>query len=109
MTMSRGVPGGGDGPGVDEFEWAETLPLFRAGRSRISPAGELWVERHMPAGSETRWELFDRTGAWLGSVVLPPRYQLIGFGRAEGDRDVVYLTRTDEFELKWLERFRVVR
>jgi hypothetical protein len=109
MTMSRGLPPGADQPDVSDYDWADVLPGFQPGRARISAEGELWVERFMPAGRETRWEVFDQAGRWLGSVTLPPRYQLIGFGRAGSGNEVAYLARTDDFELKWLERFRVVR
>jgi len=45
----------------------------------------------------------------LGTVDLPERREIIGFGStAEGD-PAVYLVRTDEFDLKWLERYRLVR
>jgi hypothetical protein len=109
MSMSRGLGGSGDGPGVDDFEWAETFPSFRHERTLISSRGEAWVERWMPIGSDSRWEVFDAEGLWLGSVVLPPRRQIIGFGSGPDGGEVAYLTRTDEYDLKWLERHRVIR
>ena len=109
MSMSRGLPNSGDAPGVDDFEWAETFPAFRNDRTLISPQGEAWVERWVPVGSDTRLEVFDQEGIWQGSVVLPPRRQLIGFGEGPGGWDVAYLTRTDEYDLKWLERYRILR
>jgi len=109
MSMSRGIPNSADGPGVDDFEWAETFPAFRNDRTLISPAGEAWVERWVPIGSDSRWEIFDAGGLWLGSVVLPPHRQLIGFGRRPDGTDLAYVVKSDEFDLKWLERYRVVR
>ncbi len=109
MTMGRGLPSSGDAPGIDDFEWAEVLPPFQPEGAIVSPEGDLWVQRWLPAGSESRWECFDAGGSWLGSVVLPPGHTLIGFGRGPEVHPVAYLTYTDEFDLKWLERYRVVR
>jgi len=109
MSMSRGLSNSGDGPGVDDFEWAETFPAFRNDRTLISPPGDAWVERWVPVGSDTRLEVFDQEGIWQGSVILPPRRQLIGFGQSPSGGNVAYLTRTDEYDLKWLERYRILR
>lgn len=109
MTMSRGIRASGDGPSVDDYEWAESFPPFRSDRVIISPRGEVWVERYLPVGENTRWEVFDQEGLWQGSVTLPPGYQLLAFGHGGEGREVAYLTRTDEYQLKWLERHGVVR
>lgn len=109
MAMSRGTPNSGDGPGVDDFEWAEIFPAFRNDRALISRRGEVWVERWVPVGSDSRLEVFDSEGIWLGSVVLPPRRRLVGFGQGPDGGEVAYLTRTNEYDLKWLERYRVTR
>lgn len=74
----------------------------------ISAEGTLWVERWLPVGSDSRWECFDDEGVWLGSVVLPPRHHLLAFGRGQGGHEVAYFTYTDEYDLMWLERYRVV-
>lgn len=109
MSMSRGLPNSGDGPGLDDFEWAEAFPAFRNDRTLISPAGEAWVERWVPVESDSRWEIFDGKGVWLGSVTLPGRRQLIGFGRRADGSISAYAVKADEYEIKWLERYRVVR
>ncbi|MCJ7630037.1 MAG: hypothetical protein MUO50_16805, partial [Longimicrobiales bacterium] len=109
LSMSRGIPNSGDGPGVDDFEWASTFPAFRNDRTLISPRGEAWVERWVPVGSDSRWEVFDDEGIWSGSVVLPPRHQILGFGRSPQGAEVAYLTWADEYDLKWLERYRIIR
>jgi hypothetical protein len=109
MSMSRGSPNAGDGPGVDDFEWAETFPVFRNDRTVVSPSGVAWVERWVPFGSDSRWETFDRGGIWLGSVTLPPGRRVIGFGKRADGSEAVYVVRVDEYELKYLERYRVVR
>ncbi len=38
-------------------------------------------------------------------VALPPGRQLLGFGAG----DIAYLVRKDEFDLRWVERYRIVR
>jgi hypothetical protein len=67
------------------------------------------VERYLPIGEGTRWEVFDGEGLWLGFVALSGQYRLLGFGGGTDGREVAYLTRADEYGLKWLERHRVLR
>ena len=106
--MARGVPSGFFG-GVDDVEWPETLPVFRVGATRVSPLGEVWVHRMMPAGRPGRVEVFDDQGARMGYVEIPPRSLVVDFGR-RGDRvSLAYLARTDDMGLVWLERYQVVR
>jgi hypothetical protein len=108
MGMSRGLSQ--EGPGVDDFHWAESLPLFRPDRTRVSLLGEAWVERWLPPDSVPRMDIFDARGILSGAIELPQNRQLLGFGRAGSvDGEVAYLVRTDHFDLKWLERYRVVR
>jgi hypothetical protein len=110
VQMRRGgPPGGAEGPSQEDFEWAETLPPFRLEGSLVSPDGELWVERMLPASRPPRMDVFDDLGVRVGFVELPARSRLIGFGStADGER-AAYLVRTDEVGLKWLARYRVVR
>jgi hypothetical protein len=109
MTMTRGIRASGDSPGIDDFEWAETFPPFHSDRAIVSFQGEVWVQRHLPLGEKSQWEVFGQEGLWQGSVTLPSGYQLLAFGHGGDGREVAYLTRTDEFQLKWLERHEVVR
>jgi hypothetical protein len=107
MGMSRGLSS--DGPGLDDFQWAESLPPFRPDRTRVSLAGEAWVERWLPPDSASRMDVFNDTGSLIGSVPLPPGRQLLGFGQGPTGGEVAYLVKTDEFDLRWLERYRVAR
>ena len=110
MSMSRG--GGGmrlDMPDLMEYEWAQEFAPFQPERSLVSPGGELWVERWLPADQAPRMDVFDGEGVKLGTVDLPEGRQLIGFGSTAAGEAAVYLVRTDELDLKWLERYRVVR
>lgn len=103
--MRRGLPGGAM-PAMEEFDWPETLPLFRS--AAISPEGELWVERVMPRSHLPRYDVFDELGGALGYVELPHDSRIIGFGNGARGTSVVYLARTDAVGFKWLERYRVV-
>lgn len=54
-------------------------------------------------------EVFDALGAWVGSVELPPRSRLIGFGHTQSGDAAAYLTRTDDLGLVRLERYRIIK
>ena len=106
MTLSRGGGmgmGGGDAPGVDDYEFPDVLPVFRQGRMRVAPNGDTWVERWMQADSPPTFEIFDPQGVRVGTVQLPEGRRLIGFGDG-----TIYVVRIDEVDLRWLERYRVV-
>jgi hypothetical protein len=109
MTMRRGMSGRSEGPSVDDFQWAETLPPFHSDRARVSTSGELWIQRYLPVDSLPQVAVFNQEGQFQGSVELPARRRLIGFGKGPEDTEIAYLVRTDEFDLKWLERYRVLR
>lgn len=110
MSMRRG---GGSGrraePDLTEDEWAEEFAPFRPDRARVAPTGELWVERWFPADQPPEMDVFDGDGVKLGSVEFPLRRELIGWGRTADGGTALYLVRTDDVDLKWLERYRVVR
>jgi hypothetical protein len=108
MRMSRGGPSGGEEPRTEDFQWAKSFPPFRSGRTLVSPEGDAWVERYLPAGSHPRMDVFGADGVRKGFVELPARRQVIGFGAAGDGGLAAYLVRTDDVGLKWLERYRVV-
>ncbi len=99
--MSFGRGGRGGGPDPDRFDWPKNKPPFVADGVRVSPDGEAWVERHVPAAQAPLFDVFDADGARVRQVVLPRGRELIGFGR-----DAVYAVRVDEMGLQWLERYR---
>jgi hypothetical protein len=109
MSMSRG--GGGMRPewNLADFQWAEEFAAFRPERSLVSPQDHLWVQRWLPAEEPPQMDVFDGEGRRLGSVELPLGRELIGFGTTGSGDPAVYLVKTDEFDLKWLERYRLVR
>lgn len=99
MSFRRG---GGRGPQPPTGEWPGEAPAFRYGRSIVSPAGDLWVERYVPAGQQPVIDVFDGSGKKTGEVRLPVGCRVVGFGRG-----TVYLARTDQDDLQWLERYRI--
>ena len=87
----------------DEPEWPDTKPPF-TGRDAVlvTPAGEVWVERTRRADDPAPvYDIFDRAGRLTGRATLRPRSRIVGFGRG-----AVYVVRTDEDDLEYLERYR---
>lgn len=110
MTMRRGGQGMlADEPNLLDYEWAEEFPAFRPDRARVTPEGRLWVERWLPADRTPQVDVFDTDGTRLGTVDLPEGRGVLGFGTTANGDPAVYLVRTDEFDLRWLERYRIVR
>jgi hypothetical protein len=113
MTITMGGPGGSGGrttggtnlqPPPPEF--AETKPPFvtgpgGSGSVNVTPEGEVWVLRTRPAGDKVpSYDVFDRVGSLVRKVKLNPNSRVIGFGKG-----VVYVVRTDEYDLQYLQRF----
>lgn len=84
-------------------EFEETKPPFTGQSSVVvAPEGEVWVRRTQPAGTKAPlYDVFDRSGALVRKVTLRPESTVIGFGKG-----TVYVVRTDEDDLQYLERFR---
>ncbi|MBT8398154.1 MAG: hypothetical protein KJN92_14375, partial [Gemmatimonadetes bacterium] len=108
MQMSRGGSGGGGEPSVEDREWGETFPPFFDDRSVANADNQVWVQRWLPATEDPRMDVFGPDGTLLGSVLIPKDSQLIGFGEGPENADLAYFVRTDEFDLQWLERYRIV-
>jgi hypothetical protein len=112
--MVVGGPGGGARPGaappsvqLPEPEFAETKPPYNAGLGLagaallVAPEGEAWVLRTRPAGDKIpTYDVFDRTGTLVKKVSLNPSSRVVGFGKG-----VVYVARSDEDDLVYLQRF----
>lgn len=101
MSLRRGG-GGPPPPQAETADWPDMTPPFRYGRAIVNPAGDLWVERYVPAGQQPVIDVFDGSGKKTGEVRLPAGCRVVGFGRG-----VVYLARTDQDDLQWLERYRI--
>lgn len=111
IVMSIGRPGGGtpaappriNPPDASEITWPETLPAFSGiDAVQMTPEGQVWVQRVKPVSDKTpSYDVFDGTGKLVGSVTLRPRSRVAGFGKG-----TVYVVRTDEDDLQYLERYR---
>jgi hypothetical protein len=111
VAMSRvgGSPRPREEINLRDYEWADRYPPFRPERARVSPAGELWVERWLHPDVPPLMDVFGEDGVKMGSVELPTGREIIGWGTTAGGAPAVYLVRTDEFGLMYLERYQVVR
>ncbi|MCL7938365.1 MAG: hypothetical protein M8844_09405 [marine benthic group bacterium] len=92
-----GRPSGMD---LDSFEWPDTKPAFAPRSTRVDFAGRVWVRRYVQAGEPHLYDVIGPDGRVAGQVELPPGRRLLGFAR-----DYVYLSRTDELDFQWLERY----
>jgi hypothetical protein len=103
MTMSFGRGGNPDAEeeeAIEATEWPAAKPPFSG--VWVSPAGEAWVERSVPAGSPRVMDVFDAAGVLKSRVTLPAGRRLVGFGNG-----VIYLRHSDESDLQHLERYRL--
>ena len=96
-------------PGFTDADFPATKPPFVedfVGRSAIvSDDGELWVVRSKAFGATTTTaDVFDAAGKVVRRVTYPSSHRLAGFGKG-----VIYLVRTDDDGLEWVERFADVR
>ena len=107
ISITRGGPGRGaemKPPEVTaaDFEWPETKPPFPSRAALMAPEGVLWLVRTTSASDSTpTFDLFDRSGAGTGRVILPLGRRLVGIGKG-----TLYAVRTDGDGLQWLERYR---
>jgi len=106
ITMgANGARGGGAPPSVKlpDPEFADTKPAFFGSSAvQVSPEGEVWVQRTQPAGTKNPlYDVFDRTGKLVRHVTLNPKSAVRGFGKG-----TVYVVRTDDDDLQYLERYR---
>jgi hypothetical protein len=103
VTMAFGRGGNPDQEEDDAIaatEWPAAKPPFSA--VFVSPSGEAWVERSVPAGSPRVMDVFDASGALKARVTLPAGRRLVGFGNG-----VIYLRHSDASDLQHLERYRI--
>ena len=96
----RGGPGGGAGPA--NLEWPSVKPPFNAAGVRVSPEGDLWVERYVPAGAPRQYDVFGPDVNLKLRVILPAGRRLVALGQG-----VVYTRHLDDSDLQYLERYAV--
>ena len=116
ITMSAGGGGGGGGgnvhaapaprgarmvgPQVADEDWPEVKPPFPSSAVTATPEGHLWVLRHVALGTPPEYDVFDGNGDRVRTVILAENSRVVGFGNG-----VVYVARTDDDDLQWLERY----
>ena len=82
--------------------WPELKPPFLDKAAGVAPDGRLWVLRTRAHDDPVpTYDVFDGAGRVVERVALPPATRLIGFGKG-----TLYLARTDDDELVWLQRVR---
>ncbi len=107
MITVGGGPGGrvagGGNIQLPDPEFEDTKPPFTGNNAvLVAPEGEVWVARTRSATDQVpSYDVFDKAGALVRKVKLNPKSTVIGFGKG-----TVYVIRTDEEDLQYLERYR---
>lgn len=83
--------------------WPDNYPAVSPLGALAAPDGKLWVKRSTPirVGRE-QWDVIDQAGKLVASWRLPNKTTLVAVGQG-----VVYTTRTDEDDLRYLQRIEV--
>ena len=98
-SFRRGGPGGQDRD-IDDYTWPDTKPPFYGGRLIVDPLSRVWVRRHVEAGEDATYDVFDRSARHVAQYTIPNNRTIIGFGS-----ESVYVVSYDEFDLNYLERY----
>jgi hypothetical protein len=89
-------------PFEEPSEWPEYLPPFLPQAVTFASDGMLWVRRTTPADDPPTYDVVDPSGRVTMRVKLAPRSRVVGFGNG-----TVYVARSDEDDLQYLQRFRL--
>lgn len=85
-----------------EMTWPAVKPPFPVGGAMVASDGRLWVPRTRAYNdSIPTYDVFDTAGRVVERIALPKGARLVGFGKG-----VVYLSRIDEDELLYLQKYR---
>ena len=86
-------------------EWPANYPPVSALGALPGPDGRLWVKRAIPfrTGHE-QWDVIDQAGKLVARWRLPVKTTLVALGQG-----VVYTVRTDEDDLRYLQRVEIGR
>ena len=86
--------------------WPETVPPFMRGAAIVRTTGaapQIWVRRTSVKDTERpMYDVFDESGRVVARVQMPPRTQIVAFGR-----QLVYAIRTDDDDLQYLQRYKL--
>lgn len=101
-VVMMGGGGAMPAPQMPEPTFPETLPPFTGMNAvLVSPEGEVWVLRTRAANDHIPvYDLFDGSGRLVKKVSLARNSRVAGFGRGS-----VYVVRTDEDDLEYLQKF----
>jgi hypothetical protein len=99
VQFGRG--GGGSNTDLDSFEWPEAKPAFASNGVFVTPEGDAWVQRNVPAGEPIRFDVFGSDAELKGFVTIPAGSDIVGFGAG-----TVYVVNTDDLGLQWLQRYK---
>jgi hypothetical protein len=101
VSISEGPAPSGPPPGMPEIKWPTHKPPFLEQSVLAGPDKQLWILRTQPAGQAlARYDVIDSTGLVRERVTVPAGSKIVGFGASS-----VYVVRTDEDGLQWLERY----
>jgi hypothetical protein len=102
VSISEGPAPSGPPPGMPERKWPTHKPPFLEQSVLAGPGQQLWILRTQPAGQALAgYDVVDSTGKVMERVTVPVNSRIMGFGVS-----TVYVVRTDEDGLQWLERYR---
>jgi hypothetical protein len=84
-------------------EWPSNYPPVSPLGALAAPDGRLWVKRSIPfrVGRE-QWDVIDPAGKLVARWRLPAKTTIVAVGQG-----VVYTTRTDEDDLRYLQRVEI--
>lgn len=85
--------------------WPSEYPPVAAIVAFPAPSGHVWVRRAVPARIDReQWDVIDRTGKLAARWQLPAKTTLVAVGAG-----VVYTVRTDEDDLRYVQRVELPR
>ncbi|HEV8363436.1 MAG TPA: hypothetical protein VGQ52_07945 [Gemmatimonadaceae bacterium] len=102
MSASTAPPP--SGPPEERDDWPEYLPPFLGnGAAQVAPNGQLWVLQASASDDVVpTYDIFDAAGKLTARVQLAKRSRVVGFGN-----NTVYVVRSDEDDLQYLQRYRL--
>lgn len=102
-SRSAGVAPQGNIQMPEPTDWPDLKPPFTGASAAAAPNGQLWVLRTRAAKDKIpTYDVFDASGRMVGRIALPAETRLVGFGNG-----TVYLARSDEDDLQYLQRYRL--
>jgi hypothetical protein len=85
--------------------WPAEYPPINPEGVRAAPDGRLWVQRAVPKRIDReQWDVIDASGKLVARWQLPPKVSVIAVGDG-----FVYTARTDEDDLKYVQRVTLPR